>query len=147
MKTKATVKTTTTRIAALRELLLGRRRELQSDVSGRVRTSRAATDREVGDMLDSSDADVQSGMNFTLLQMKTEMLANIGQALNRLDAGNYGQCIDCDEEIAERRLRAIPFAVRCQSCEQRLEGGARRHSDVATARFEPEVASSGAWRS
>jgi DnaK suppressor protein len=36
----------------------------------------------------------------------------------RLDAGDYGVCLDCSGEISERRLRALPFAVRCQSCEE-----------------------------
>ena len=51
------------------------------------------------------------------------------QALVRLDAGKYGSCFECDEEISEQRLRALPFAVRCQSCEKRREqerGAARR---------------------
>ena len=35
----------------------------------------------------------------------------------RLDAGKYGSCLECAREISERRLRALPFAVRCQACE------------------------------
>ncbi|MBY0493356.1 MAG: TraR/DksA C4-type zinc finger protein [Cyanobacteria bacterium] len=43
-------------------------------------------------------------------------------------------CFECGEEIAEARLRALPFAVRCKDCEealetvgqQRLPGAARR---------------------
>jgi DnaK suppressor protein len=139
--------TKTVRTAALRELLLDRRSELQSDVSGRVRTSRATKDREVGDMLDTSDADIQSGMDFRLLQMKTEMLTSIGHALRRLDAGSYGMCAECEEDISEQRLRAVPFAVRCQSCQRRHEGAARRTQDGPTARFEPEALSATGWRS
>ncbi len=135
----------TVRTAALRNILLERRHALQTDVSDRVRTSRAAKDREVGDMLDTSDADTQSGMDFTLLQMKTEMLASIERALRRLEAGTYGVCAECDEDISEKRLRAIPFAVRCQSCEGRHEGTTRRPSESTSVRFEPET-SSAAWR-
>jgi len=42
-------------------------------------------------------------------------------ALTRLDAGKYGYCFDCAQEISEQRLRALPFAARCQSCEERRE--------------------------
>jgi DnaK suppressor protein len=135
----------TVRTAALRNILLERRHALQTDVSDRVRTSRAAKDREVGDMLDTSDADIQSGMDFTLLQMKTETLASIERALRRLEAGTYGVCAECDDDISEKRLRAIPFAVRCQSCEGRHEGSTRRSGETASARFEPET-NSAAWR-
>jgi DnaK suppressor protein len=61
--------------------------------------------------------------------MKAETLTRIDEALVLLDAGEYGSCVDCDDEIAERRLRALPFAVRCQACEERREvqqGQARR---------------------
>jgi RNA polymerase-binding transcription factor DksA len=51
--------------------------------------------------------------------------------LVRLDAGKYGVCFECEDEISERRLRALPFAVRCQACEERREqeqGAARQVS-------------------
>jgi DnaK suppressor protein len=135
----------TVRTTALRNILLERRHALQVDVSDRVRTSREAKEREVGDMLDTSDADIQSGMDFTLLQMKTELLAKIEHALRRLDAGTYGVCAECDRDISEKRLRAIPFAVRCQSCEGRHEGTTRRRGESTSVRFEPETSAS-AWR-
>ena len=53
------------------------------------------------------------------------------EALGRLDAGKYGSCFECTREIAERRLRALPFAVRCQACEERREqeqSDTRRHA-------------------
>jgi RNA polymerase-binding transcription factor DksA len=48
-------------------------------------------------------------------------LAQIDEALRRLDAGKYGACRECGGEIAKARLRALPFAVRCQACERRRE--------------------------
>jgi DnaK suppressor protein len=53
----------------------------------------------------------------------------IDAAHRRLDVGQYGFCAECAKAIAERRLRALPFAVRCQACEERREekhGQARR---------------------
>jgi len=54
--------------------------------------------------------------------MRAETLKRIDEALVRLDAGDYGSCVECAGEIAERRLRALPFAVRCQACEESREG-------------------------
>lgn len=132
----------TTRTATLRHALLERRHQLQSDVAERVRINREAKARDVGDMLDSSDADVQNGMEFTLLQMKTETLANIDRALGRLDAGQYGDCSECGDAIAERRLLAVPFAVRCHECENRRELRAQRNRSSATMSFGTAIAGS-----
>ena len=53
--------------------------------------------------------------------MSLQTVARIDDALVRLDAGKYGSCLECAREISEQRLRALPFAVRCQGCEQRRE--------------------------
>lgn len=132
----------TTRTATLRQALLDRRRKLQDDIAERVRLNREATSRDVGDMLDSSDADVQDGMEFALLQMKTETLANIDRALARLDAGQYGDCAECGDAIADRRLLAVPFAVRCHDCEGRREVRAQRDRGATTMSFGTAIAGS-----
>ena len=120
---------TKNRSAALRQVLLDHKRKRQSEVEGRVRDGRAPRTREVGDMLDSSDADIQISLDFALLQMNADTLKRIDEALARLDVGQYGTCIECGEDIAERRLRALPFAVRCHDCESGREA-AHGHGNV-----------------
>ena len=117
------------RKADLRQILTDRRRELQNDVQNRIRDGRTGRSIEVRDDLEHSDADIQGDIALALLQMRTEALARIDEALARLDADKYGSCFECQAEISERRLRALPFAVRCQTCEERREqeqGRARR---------------------
>ncbi|MCX6630153.1 MAG: TraR/DksA family transcriptional regulator [Candidatus Solibacter sp.] len=41
----------------------------------------------------------------------------VEEALDRLDAGDYGTCLACDEPIAEKRLRALPWARYCVTCQ------------------------------
>ena len=53
--------------------------------------------------------------------MKAETLNKINEALARLEDGRYGLCFECGDEIAEARLRALPFAVRCKDCEEARE--------------------------
>jgi DnaK suppressor protein len=120
---------TTKRNAGLRQMLSERRREMQNEVQSRIRDGRTDRPIEVCDDLEHSDGDIQEDLELALLQMRAETLARIDEALARLDAGKYGSCFECDSEIAERRLRALPFAVRCQACEERREeeqGHARR---------------------
>jgi DnaK suppressor protein len=61
-----------------------------------------------------------------LLPMELETLARIDRSLAWLDEGNYGRCLDCEQEISEPRLRALPFAVRCRTCEVERERAGRR---------------------
>lgn len=96
----------TARYAGLREILIKHRLEMQDEIQSRLR---------------STDPDIQGGIEFALLQMRAETLARIDAALERLDAGKYGLCFDCAAEISESRLRALPFAARCQICEERRE--------------------------
>lgn len=110
-----------TRSSALRQVLLTHKLKGQHDVDSRVREGRTARARDVGDSLDSSDADVQSGLDFSLLQMRAATVARIDQALVRLDAGQYGSCVECGKDIAAQRLRVLPFAVRCHECEAERE--------------------------
>jgi len=45
-----------------------------------------------------------------------EEIARIRQAIGRIEAGTYGQCLVCGEPIAEARLRALPTATQCIVC-------------------------------
>ena len=78
---------------------------------------------------DGSESDIQEDIEFALIQMKAETLTKIDEALTRLDEGAYGYCYECGEEIAERRLRALPFAVRCKDCEAAREVGPASRAD------------------
>ena len=53
-----------------------------------------------------------------ILQAQQE---RIREALARLDARTYGQCVDCGQPLPEERLEIRPEAARCVSCQQRVE--------------------------
>jgi DnaK suppressor protein len=112
---------TTTRNDELRRMLSERRRAMHDDVQTRIRDGRNDRTKDVRDDLEHSDADSQGDIEFALLQMRADTLARVDEALVRLDAGKYGFCVECDDEISERRLHALPFAVRCQACQERRE--------------------------
>ena len=64
---------------------------------------------EVSDVRD--DLDAQGASEFD----------QVNQALARLDAGEYGLCMDCEEPIAEARLKALPYATLCIQCAEEAE--------------------------
>jgi DnaK suppressor protein len=119
-----------TRYADLKQILEDRRREIVSEVQGRIRDVRAeGSTSKVNDVFDageSSEADIQEDIEFALIQMKAETLQRINEALARLEDGKYGFCFECGDEIAEQRLRALPFAVRCKDCEEAREVAEQR---------------------
>lgn len=108
----------------LRRILEERQQTLRREVSGGLRGVRAEHEaRPLGsqDAGEVADADIQDEIQFALLEMKAETLRKVDDALARLEAGRYGLCHACGTEIAEARLRALPFAVRCQPCEASRE--------------------------
>ena len=133
-KTKAAAKTS--RYNELKKMLEERRRELLNEVQGKMRDVRAEGDkeREVLDQGESSEADIQDDIEFALIQMKSETLNKIDEALRRLEEGTYGNCFECGDEIAEARLRALPFAVRCKDCEEAREIAEQRERQLAQQR-------------
>ena len=127
------------RYTELKHMLKERRREMQAEVQGRMRDVRAEGAwggrlTEVLDAVESSEADIQEDIELALIQMKSETLNKINDALVRLEHGEYGYCFDCGEEIAEKRLRALPFAVRCKDCEEAKEAAERRQRQLAARR-------------
>src|SRR5438128_1053740 len=127
------------RYTELRQMLLGRRREIQAEVQGKMRGVREEGTwggklNEVLDAVESAEADIQEDIEFALVQMKSETLTKINDALARLEQGDYGNCFECGAEIAEKRLRALPFAVRCKDCEEARENAQQRERQLASRR-------------
>jgi DnaK suppressor protein len=113
----------------LKKMLEERRRQILAEVQGKIRDVRSegsAHKTRVLETGDGSEADIQEDIDFALIQMKAETLGKIHDALARREAGAYGYCFEWGDEIAERRLRALPFAVRCRSCEEAREVAQRR---------------------
>jgi len=113
------------RYAELKRILEERRREIMSEVHEKIRDVRTegANNPTTGvlDAAETSEADIQDDIEFALIQMKAETLHKIEEALRRLEEGTFGYCFECGEEISERRLRALPFALRCKDCEEARE--------------------------
>ena len=118
------------RYAELKRILEERRREILSEVHEKIRDVRTeggnSPSHGVFDAAETSESDIQDEIEFALIQMKAETLHRINEALERLEEGTYGRCFECGEEIEPRRLRALPFAVRCKDCEEAREVAAQR---------------------
>src|ERR1700758_3398628 len=101
---KSSIKTATeatpkSRYTELKRMLEERRREIQAEVQGKMRDVRSEGTwggkvNEVLDAVESSEADIQEDIEFALIQMKSETLNKINDALGRLEQGEYGNCFE-----------------------------------------------------
>jgi DnaK suppressor protein len=98
----------------LKNMLEDHHHQLMHEVKGNIRDVRgdSAVERTVVDEGENADLGVQQDIAFALIQLKAETLSAIDAALHRFEDGTYGDCFDCGGEIAEARLRALPFSVR-----------------------------------
>ena len=128
----------TKRYDELKGILEERRREIMNEVQGRMRDVRAegsgSAVQGVVDAVESTELDIQDEIEFALIQMKAETLSKIEEALHRVEEGTYGFCFECGEEISEKRLRALPVAVRCKDCEEAREVKQQRDRLMAQRR-------------
>lgn len=59
----------------------------------------------------------------SLDQTGEAQVREIDAALERLKEGTFGKCVQCEREISEARLEAIPFAMHCVRCEEERQRG------------------------
>jgi len=119
MSTKRTL-SNTERHGILKKMLEDRRLEIQSKLRS-LRETLPAEATEVKDAEEQSVDDFVQGVDFALMEMKSETLRKIDEAIHRLEHGSYGLCTECGVEIVEARLKALPFAALCFSCQQEEE--------------------------
>ncbi len=60
-------------------------------------------------------------MNLNVMSDEGIKIQLVQQAIERLDQGKYGRCVDCRADINEARLDAIPYAKLCISCKEKRE--------------------------
>lgn len=69
----------------------------------------------------SAQVATERELEFAIGERETSELAMIDAALARIEAGAYGECIDCSAHIPAPRLKASPEASRCIACQEKFE--------------------------
>jgi DnaK suppressor protein len=83
----------------------------------------------VHDLEEESVADLLVDLGLAIIDLHISEIQGIEAALRRIDAGAYGVCIECDDEVEIDRLRAFPTARRCLPCQANFE---RNHAGNST---------------
>jgi DnaK suppressor protein len=135
-----TQKTDRERYLLLKAMLRQRRREVQDKLRS-LRETLPVEASVVRDAEEQSVDDFVTEVDMALMQMKSETLSKIDQAIARLEDGTYGICQECDEEISAARLKALPFAPLCRTCQEDAESTVRAAREAkAFARLQKELA-------
>jgi len=74
------------------------------------------SDQTGKDLADAGTEDFIRNTELTLLGEEGKQLSLIQEALQRMEDGTYGNCIDCGKRIPAARLDAIPYAKLCVDC-------------------------------
>jgi DnaK suppressor protein len=112
----------------LHRALQDRRAAAHAELEHLVHELSAATPREGDDEADRANQDMQCDFDSVRLQQVRHALQDINAALTRQAAGDYGQCVACGGDIPVQRLRSVPTARYCRTCQEERE-------DIATWRL------------
>ena len=114
-----------------RELLLKKRAEVVSGLGTKfdtlARMGRVAEDDQAQYLNEESVSLHLNTLDYTQLRL-------IEEALDRLEAGDYGICLSCEEPIPPKRLNAVCWARYCVRCQEAVSAGAEREWNEAQSR-------------
>jgi RNA polymerase-binding protein DksA len=116
------------RLLAERERILRELGRIAEAINESAEEQEAAKQSYSNHLADISTDYMEKEKNYYYADQEGQYLKAIEMALERIDRGEYGQCIECGDLISEKRLEAVPAAELCISCKdkkEKLERGGR----------------------
>jgi RNA polymerase-binding protein DksA len=74
-------------------------------------------------MADDANETAEQETMLTLRGTAERQLAHVNEALEHIEAGNYGTCSNCGKPINPARLDALPFSTLCIDCQNLADKG------------------------
>ena len=84
---------------------------------------RVQNQSEVTDEGDRASAQVDRETSAVQQTQGADFLTALNEALDRIDAGTFGACLSCGQEISPNRLAAVPWTQHCITCQELANGG------------------------
>jgi len=103
--------------------LLARRDELVKTITRTEEEGRQADDDPTVDLADKAANSYTKEFLFGQTNTDRAILNMIDEALKRIRNNEYGTCANCQEEMQQKRLEAVPWAKHCISCQEKKEQG------------------------
>jgi DnaK suppressor protein len=104
----------------IKEKLLAERELLIQKLKG---SDLSVDDSETPDPVDLAVRNYSKNVQLAVSENESRQLTLIDEALLRIEDDEYGQCQNCEKEINQKRLAAIPWARYCLDCQELLEKG------------------------
>jgi DnaK suppressor protein len=112
------------RLEAYKKRLLERQEQLQEIVSRAEQDGREADEQVANDIADKATNSYNKEFLFKKSNDDRFILHLIQEALERMEAGEFGVCVSCGGEMQQKRLEAVPWARHCIDCQEKQELGA-----------------------
>jgi DnaK suppressor protein len=81
-----------------------------------------STDKEsFPDPTDRASAETDRNFMLRIRDRESKLIKKIKKALDRMEAGTFGICEECGEDIAIKRLKARPVTTQCIECKRKQE--------------------------
>ncbi len=104
-----------------RDLLMSERAKLIKNANKTLSEEATLDVNELPDEIDQASAEYSQSFIFRLRDREKFYLSKIDKALKKLDAGDFGICEECGEEISIKRLEARPVTTLCIRCKEEQE--------------------------
>jgi DnaK suppressor protein len=111
------------RLEYYKKKLLSRRDELVKTITRTEEEGRQADDDPTVDLADKAANSYTKEFLFGQTNTDRAMLNMIDEALKRIRSEEYGTCLNCQEEMQQKRLEAVPWAKHCITCQEKKEQG------------------------
>ena len=111
------------RLDYYKKKLVARREELMKTIARTEEEGRQADDDPTVDLADKAANSYTKEFLFGMTNTDRVILNQIEAALKRINADDYGVCANCQEELQQKRLEAVPWAKHCISCQEKAEKG------------------------
>lgn len=104
-----------------RKAILSMRQKLLSEISEKPIPETLIATTDIGDIIDQAGDERDREMSLLLTGRDKEKLQAINEALEKIREGSYGICEECGDKIGPGRLKVMPLAKYCVSCQSKLE--------------------------
>jgi DnaK suppressor protein len=111
------------RLDVYKKRLLTKQEELRGMVSRTELDGRSADDDPTQDPADKAASSYNKEFLFSVSNGDRTLLAQVQEALDRLNDGTFGECVSCGLEMQPKRLEAVPWARHCIPCQEKQEQG------------------------
>jgi DnaK suppressor protein len=88
----------------------------QTELAPQLRKRDGIVIEKTPDALDEVQLATERELMTRSLERESNVLREVRAALSRIQQGSYGMCLNCNEEIALRRLKAVPWTPLCIAC-------------------------------